>query len=475
MARRNRFSTLLQLIRQNHKKLAQHLDAEPARDIRTVGIVGAGTMGASIAAAALRAGKQVILCDRDAQVLEASKGHIDALLGGVDIVSARLHRELAHTPQTDVEQTGESLLKTGTGSEQEEPKSAEHVSSRGACPPFQQTDRRQLQLQSDLKKLCSCDLVIEAISESVETKHALYQSLAEYLNESAVLVTNTSAIPIDELAKGVPDSARFCGTHFLAPVRPGSLVEIVPGSSTSRSAISDVIAFAQDLGQTAVVVHDRTGFIANCMLSPYLDEGVALVSEGAPIERVDGAAEKFGIVVGPLRILDEVGLDTALSVGRVLWQAYPQRVTPSPVTIRMFKRGRVGRKSQAGFYRYASTIPWAEDATADTEINDIIAPWVRQRREVTDQEITDRLIFALLCEAVHLLEQEAADAPTIELISLVGLGFPAEHGGLLHWADSIGLAEVLRRLETCDWASRSTGIPGLLLSRARLGHPLAAG
>lgn len=141
----------------------------------------------------------------------------------------------------------------------------------------------------------------------------------------------------------------------------------------------------------------------------------------------------------------------------------------------MFKRGRVGRKTQSGFYRYASTTPWADDATADDEINEMIAPWVRQRREVTDQEITDRLIFALLCEAVHLLEQEAADAATIELISLVGLGFPAEHGGPLHWADSIGLGDVLRRMETYDWASRSTGIPSLLISRARSGHPLAAG
>lgn len=330
MARENRFSTLLQLIRQNQKRLAPHLDAEPARDIRTVGVVGAGTMGASIAAAALRAGTQVILCDRDTHVLEASERHIDALLTGVDVVSARLRRELAHTPQPDAGQEDKSLLKTGTGSDQEEPKSAEHVSSRGACPPFQQTDRKQLQLQTDLKSLGNCDLVIEAISESVEAKHSLYQALAEYLNESAVLVTNTSAIPIDELAKGAPDPLRFCGTHFLAPVRPGSLVEIVPGARTSPSTLSDVIAFVQDLRQTAVVVRDRTGFIANCMLSPYLDEGVALVSEGAPVEQVDGAAEKFGIVMGPLRILDEVGVDTALSVGRVLWQAYPNRVTPSP-------------------------------------------------------------------------------------------------------------------------------------------------
>lgn len=431
---------LLRSLRENNQKLAEYLDAAPAGEPRQIGVVGAGTMGAAIAAAALRAGKDVVVCDRDPQVLAGCERHIEGMMTGEDVVSARLRTELPGPKQST---------------------NCEMTSNR-------------LQQCTNLADLSGCDLVVEAISESVGAKHAFYEELAPHLASSAVLVTNTSAIPISKLAEGTSDPTRFCGIHFLAPVRPGSLVEIVPGTETSPSTLSRAVAFSQALDQTAVVVRDRTGFVVNCILSPYLDEGVALLADGASVEQIDGAAERFGIVVGPLRILDEVGLDTALSVGRVLWQAYPDRVTPSPVTVGLFKRGRLGRKSQAGFYRYASTTPWADDATAAPDINEMIDPWVRERRKVTDQEIIDRLTLALLCEAVHLVGQNVVDALTIELISLAGLGFPSKHGGLLRWADSVGLAEILRRLEAYDWFSRPAGIPEFLINRARSGLPLIA-
>lgn len=431
---------LLRLLRENNQKLAEYLNEAPVSEPHQIGVVGAGTMGAAIAAAALRAGRDVVVCDRDSQVLADCERHIVEITTGEDVVSARLREQLPRVKQS--------------------------IDKHAAANRLHQC--------SSLAGLSGCDLVIEAISESVDAKHAIYKELAPHLDHFAVLVTNTSAIPISQLAKGTPNPTRFCGIHFLAPVRPGSLVEIVPGIKTSPSTLSLAIAVSQALDQTAVVVRDRTGFVVNCILSPYLDEGVALLADGASVEQIDGAAERFGIVVGPLRILDEVGLDTALSVGRVLWKAYPGRVTPSPVTVGLFKRGRLGRKSQAGFYRYASTTPWADDATAAPDINEIIDPWIRERREVTDQEITDRLTLALLCEAVHLIGQNVADALTIELISLAGLGFPSKHGGLLRWADSVGLAEILRRLEAYDWASRPAGIPKLLIDRARSGLPLLA-
>ena len=431
-------ASLLLLLRENNRHLAEHLKEGTAQEIHSVGVVGAGTMGAAIAAAVLHADKNVILCDRDTQVLTECEHQVTQILTGEDVVSARLRKQLPPT----------------------------------TSPLDNLAITNRLQLSADLACQSECELVIEAISESVDAKHALYNELLPHLGPHATLVTNTSAIPICDLAQAAPNPAQFCGIHFLAPVRPGSLVEIIPGTNTSKSTLATAIAFSQILDQTAVVVPDRTGFVVNCILSPYLDEGVALLTDGATVEQVDRVAEQFGIVVGPLRILDEVGLDTALDVGRVLWQAYADRVTPSPVTIGLFKQGRLGRKSQAGFYKYTSTTPWADDATPDPEISEIITPWIREPRQVTDQEITDRLTLALLGEAIYLLEQNATDAQTIELISLVGLGFPAEHGGLLRWADSIGLAEILRRMEAYDWASRPTGIPELLIKNARSGHPL---
>jgi len=422
-------SLLVDLLAENQKRLASYVPSTPRAPLGSVGVVGAGTMGLSIAAMAACHVDRVVLHDSRAESLETAPARAADLLSGKSLVESRLHPAL------------------------QQPRK-----------PF---DAARLHVRGTLAGLADCDLVVEAIPESVEAKHRLYAELAGVLKPGAVLVSNTSAIPITRLAAGVGTPDRFCGVHFLAPVRPGSLVEIVPGEATSRRTLEVVVPLVRQFEVTPIVVDDQTGFVANRLLSSYLDEGAAMLADGASVDTIDRAAERFGMVVGPMRILDEIGIDTALAVGRVLWQAYSDRVEPSPATIGMYKRKRLGRKSGAGFYRYASRTPWADDAIVAAEVDEEIAPWLGKRRELSAGEFRDRLPLALLAEAVRLLDEGAADGATIDLISVVGLGFPAATAGILRWADQVGIGGIVERMERLGWAERGAGIPPLLLDMAR--------
>jgi 3-hydroxyacyl-CoA dehydrogenase/enoyl-CoA hydratase/3-hydroxybutyryl-CoA epimerase/3-hydroxyacyl-CoA dehydrogenase/enoyl-CoA hydratase/3-hydroxybutyryl-CoA epimerase/enoyl-CoA isomerase len=296
-----------------------------------------------------------------------------------------------------------------------------------------------------LECLAGCDLVIETIVETAEVKRRIYQQLEAQLSPETVLVSNTSTIPISSLGRSLEHPGRFCGMHFFNPVRLMRLVEIVRGDQTTDQTVATVVEHAKRVGKMPLVVRDSPGFLVNRLLSPYLNESLELLIAGAAIADIDRAAERFGMPLGPLALYDLVGVDTSFFAGRTLWEAFPDRIAVLPVLPALFRKGRLGRKSGAGFYRYE---PGAQRGEPDPVVPQLLEPYVRRTRDFSQDEITERLFLPMLLEATRLLESNIVhDVRDVDLGLIYGLGFPAERGGLLFWADRLGAARIVAMLE----------------------------
>jgi 3-hydroxyacyl-CoA dehydrogenase len=367
--------------------------------IESVGIIGAGMMGRAIAAESLLSWMPVVLSD----VAE------DILAGVADAVARRL--------------------------------------AEAGSPQPGQMVARLLRVTTDPAGPAKCDLVLESIVENLAAKRQLYGQLRPHLKEYAIVASNSSTIPIERLADGASDPARFCGLHFLRPVEQRPLVEIVRGPQTDGRTIAAAVAYVRRLGRTAIVVGDGPGFVVNRLLFPYLGAALELLREGVAPVAIDQAAAEFGMVLGPLRLMDEIGLDTALQAGLVLADAFPERVVRSPLLVSMIKAGRLGKKGGRGFYTY----PPAGDASTsvmDEAVRKIVERWVVSTPEPAERlPLRFRLVLPMLLEATRILDEgRVADPRDLDLAALLGLGFPADEGGLLYWADSLGADRILRLL-----------------------------
>jgi len=402
LARRN-VQTLVDGNRRDTGLDYAHVDPRP---IRSVGIVGAGMMGTAIAAAHVKRALPVVITDTDEQ----------ALAGAAERIAAELHQ-----PTESAE--------------------AQAASKVGGL--VEQT--------AELARIAQCDLVIESVVETLAAKQQVYARLKPHLSAHTILASNTSTIPIEQLAAKLADPGRFCGIHFFHPVRHRPLVEIVRGPKTSDETIAAAVVYAKRIEKMPIVVADGPAFLVNRLLLPYLTEALELLLDGATIEQVEEAATRFGMAIGPLRILDEIGIDTVVNAARVLWQAFPDRLVASPLLIAMFKKGRLGRKSGLGFFSYSSETARDGPTSPDPSVEKIIAEWARPPQKLTRETITHRLMLPMVLEATRLLEEKRVRrAQDIDLAVLFGLGFPASRGGLLYWADCVGadrLVEMLRPLE----------------------------
>jgi 3-hydroxyacyl-CoA dehydrogenase/enoyl-CoA hydratase/3-hydroxybutyryl-CoA epimerase len=204
---------------------------------------------------------------------------------------------------------------------------------------------------TELCGLASAELVLEAAVEDLATKRALFQRVAERVAPTTVLCTNTSSLPIDRIAAGLPAPERVVGMHFFNPPDKMPLVEIVRGPATSDRAIATVARLAVELGKFPVVVADRPGFLVNRCLAPYLAEAGQLLVEGVEPEALDGVLCQFGFPMGPARLLDEIGWDIALRVAETLSEAYGERMQGSELATAMVAAGQLGTKSGGGLYR----------------------------------------------------------------------------------------------------------------------------
>ena len=295
---------MVTLCRENCRQI---MGSNSVRPIRSVGIVGAGIMGTAIAIEHVKHGIPVVLMDKSPEALRQA-----AVMAGDELATAKqrwrqvLNQPIAYTQNTD---------------------------------------------------LSGCDLVLESIVEKRAAKQTVYSQLNPHLPHSAILATNTSTIPIARLAAGQADPGRFCGLHFCHPVWLRPLVEVIPGPATTPETVAAVVAHVCMLGKLPLVVADGPGFVVNRLLMAYLNEALAMVTAGVPIERIDAAMVQFGMPLGPLEILDEIGLDTALQSGVVLQEVYTERSPGSELLVRLVKREQFGMKAGAGFYTYPGKNP----------------------------------------------------------------------------------------------------------------------
>lgn len=395
------------------------------RPITSVGVFGAGIMGAGIGAACVRKQMPVSITD----MVEA------ALRRGVGNILEEVSFDKA-TRGTDAKKALQfAPLINGTTTDQE---------------------------------MAQCDLLIEAVLENAEVKQKLYARIEPLLGKDAILASNTSTIPISRLAAGLKHPERFCGIHFFNPVRSMPLVEVIRGPKTSDETVATAVAFAKSIGKSPIVMNDGPGFLVNRLLLPYMNEAIELLLDGAEIKHVDRAATNFGMPMGPIALYDVVGLDTAYHAGHVMAEAFPDRCTDSPLLKAMVDAKRLGQKTGAGFFRYPNPKSRGE---ADPTIADFIQPLVRKREKFSEEQIVHRLFLPMIVEASRILEEKIVrDARDVDLGLIFGTGFPPFRGGLLFWADQLGLAKVIEALKPLESLGAKTQPTAMLKELAGSGR-----
>jgi 3-hydroxyacyl-CoA dehydrogenase/enoyl-CoA hydratase/3-hydroxybutyryl-CoA epimerase len=373
----------------------------PPMPVRKLGVLGAGFMGAGIAGIAAQHGTLVRLKDTDA-------GRVGR---GLAAVRSVLGERLARRRITRQQFADELSLVSGTT----------------AYTGFGNTD-----------------LVIEAVFEDLDLKHRVLREVEPALGPDVVYASNTSTLPIAEIAAAARRPERVLGMHFFSPVHRMPLLEVIVTPRTARDAIVTAVDYGRQLGKTVIVVRDGPGFYTTRTLSAYMNEAGLLLDENVAIEQIDAALVEFGFPVGPITLLDEVGIDVGGKVGLVLSQAFGHRMAPSQALRRVVDSGRTGRKGGSGFYRYDRR---GKKGGVDPTVYDLIGEG-RQRMPMPGGEIVERCTLAMVNEAVHCLQDGILRSPRDGDIGAVfGIGFPPFRGGPFRYIDSLGAEEVVRRLE----------------------------
>ncbi len=283
------------------------------------------------------------------------------------------------------------------------------------------------------------DFVIEAIIEDEKVKKETYKELENVIGESTIIATNTSSISIEKLGSEIKNKENFLGVHFFNPVNLMPLVEIIPTEQTSKESINKVCEMLILSGKTPIVVKDCAGFIVNRILLPYLNEAAFILEEGSRIERIDSIIKDFGMPMGPFTLADTVGIDIGYKVASILNESYGSRMPIASLIEKMYNAKLLGAKTKAGFYEYAG-----RDKYPNSHVTSMLE---NNGRIFDDEEIVQRCIYIMINEASRCLEENiVTDASIIDFAMIAGTGFPAYKGGLLSYANEIGLKNILESL-----------------------------
>jgi len=402
--------------------------AEPApapQSVQKLGILGAGFMGAGIASIAAQQGTLIRL--KDADPGRVGKG----LAAAREVLRDRLTKKQITRQQLDDYMT----LIGGT---------------------------------TDYSGFRNVDLVIEAVFEDLGVKQAVLQETEAVTPASAIFASNTSTIPIAQLASVSSRPQRVIGMHFFSPVPKMPLLEVIVTPQTSREVTTTVVGYGKTLGKTVIVVNDGPGFFANRILAPYINEAGILLDEGVAIDAIDRALVEFGFPVGPITLIDEVGLDIAGKSGAIMLEAFGTRMAPSQSLTRVVAAGRTGRKGKKGFYRYDET---GKKRGVDPSVYELL-PTGQRRTEVPSDDIQRRCVLAMVNEAVRCLQDGILRTSRDGDVGAVfGIGFPPFRGGPFRYADSLGTERVVRALEGLNSDRAPRFAPAqLLIEMARGGR-----
>ena len=398
----------------------------PTRDVRAVGVVGAGTMGTGIAIAFMSAGLPVTVLETTPEALDKGAAAI------------RRHFEGAKAKGRLTQEQGDRALAL----------------------------LRPTQRYADMSEV---GLVIEAVFEEMDVKEQVFRALDEAVKPGAILATNTSTLDVNRIAAATRRPRDVLGLHFFSPANVMKLLEVVRGAKTADDVLTTAMAVARKIRKTAVVSGVCDGFIGNRMIEHYLRQAMFLVDEGASPQQVDRALEKFGMAMGPFRMSDLTGNDVGWRIRKRRYVERPQMAW-SRLADRLCEQGRFGQKSGAGWYRYESG---RRDALADPAVDALIDAYRRETgrapRKIGDDEIVERCVLALVNEGARVLEEGiAARASDIDLVYLTGYGFPLHRGGPMLYADMLGLYNVvrsLRRIAGNPHADPAFWAPAPLLAR----------
>lgn len=295
------------------------------------------------------------------------------------------------------------------------------------------------------------DFIIEAIVEDEEAKKDTYTQIEKVTDENAIIATNTSSISIEKLASEIKNKENFLGVHFFNPVNMMPLVEVIPNSKTSKETINKVFELLISCGKTPILVGDCAGFIVNRILLPYMNEAAFILEEGSKIEKIDGLIKDFGMPMGPFTLADTVGIDVGYKVAGILKEAYGYRMPIASIIEKLYDAKLLGVKTKAGFYEYSG-----KDKYVNTHVTSMLE---NNNRIIEDEEIVQRCIYIMINEASRCLEENiVTDASIIDFAMITGTGFPAYKGGLLSYANEIGLKNILENLRKFekDYGSRFT-------------------
>ncbi|PKO67335.1 MAG: 3-hydroxyacyl-CoA dehydrogenase [Betaproteobacteria bacterium HGW-Betaproteobacteria-16] len=377
----------------------------PKRTIESVAVIGAGTMGGGISMNFLNAGIPV-------KILEMKQ---EALDRGIGVIRKNYEAQVKKGKlKQDKYEQRMSLLSTTLSYDE----------------------------------IGSADLVIEAVFEEIGVKEAVFKELDRVMKPGAILASNTSTLDVNKIANFTKRPQDVVGMHFFSPANVMKLLEVVRGDATAKDVLATVMAVSKKIKKTAVVSGVCDGFIGNRMIEQYGRQGGFLLDEGCTPQQVDKAMEKFGMAMGPFRMGDLAGNDIGWAIRKRRYEEKPDMKYSKTADL-LCEKGRFGQKTGAGWYDY---VPGKRDAIPNAEVEQMIADHRKALgitpRKISDEEIVQRLVFSLVNEAAHILEEGIANkASDIDVVYIFGYGFPVYRGGPLNYANEVGLFNVVQAMK----------------------------
>ncbi|PWK53385.1 fatty acid oxidation complex subunit alpha FadJ [Pleionea mediterranea] len=394
-------------------------DVEP-KPVKRVGVLGGGLMGAGIAYVSIdKAGKQVRLKD------VSTDGVNNALKYSWSLIKKKMKRKQYSKIEAMKVQ---SRLTGGT----------------------------------DYKGFKQVDLVIEAVFEDLSLKHQMIKDVEQHCDSDTVFATNTSSIPIADIAKASKRPEQVIGLHYFSPVEKMPLLEIIKTEKTSDEVIAQCVAFGKEQGKTVIVVNDGAGFYVNRILAPYMNEAGRMVAKGVPIDTIDKALVQAGFPVGAMTLLDEVGIDVATKVAPILQDAFGERMEPPAMFDKLKEDDRKGRKNGKGFYRYD------DDSKGKREVDESIYQLLGITRDhsVKADEIVERCLLMMVNEAARCLDEGIIrSARDGDIGAIFGIGFPPFEGGPFRYMDARGIQTIVERLSFYEKQEGERFKPAEILTR----------